>query len=85
MLSYFAKPVSVALLVGGMALSGAAPASAQYYHHYHHGYNNGYGYRHYHPYGYRPYGYRRYYVERPYVGVPCVPLLGVVSGNYCNY
>lgn len=94
----FGKYWAAALLAGGMALSSVAPADAHMYRH--HGYHGGYmhrGYTHRYPnygyrhYGYRHYGYRHYgygyqpyrygYYHRP----GCIPLLGVVSGDYCNY
>jgi hypothetical protein len=85
------KPFSALLLVAGIACAAGAatPATAYPYHHgWHRHYGGWHGY-------YRHYGYRGYY-GRPYYGYggpyygyyagpPCIPVLGVVTGNFCNY
>jgi hypothetical protein len=45
------------------------------------GYARGYGHRYYGGGGY----YGGPYYGGPYYGGPCVPVLGILSGNYCGY
>ena len=75
------KRVVVALLSGALVVGGTAltPASAANRH------GGGYhGGRHGHYAGgyHRHYGY--YHGGYGYYGPPCVPILGLVSGNFCN-
>ncbi len=89
MFDFLTKRIAVALVSGGVALGAMAvePASAQYHHGYHGGYHHGgyYGHRHYYRgYGYG-YGYGPGYYGGPYYGTPCVPVLGILSGNFCGY
>ena len=77
MFDFLTKRIAVAFLSGGVALGAMAvePASAQYHHGYHGGYHHG---------GY--YGHRRYYRGGyGYYGAPCVPVIGLLSGNFCGY
>jgi len=91
------RRVATALVGGGMALGGMAltPALAQVHHgsgHYahhgapHHHYYGG-GHRRYYGGNYYGGGYYGggYYDGGGYYGPPCVPVLGLLSGNFCNY
>ena len=86
------------LFAAGFACAGAfTPAQAQQRHggsHGGHAYHGG-GRGHYAGGYHRHYGYGRSYgggyYGRPYygggysAGPPCIPVLGIVSGNFCNY
>ena len=72
--------LSAAVVLGGMSVT---PALAGYHHGggYHGGGHRGYG-------GHYARGYRRHYGYYHggygYYGPPCVPIIGLVSGNFCN-
>jgi uncharacterized membrane protein len=81
------KRIAVALLSGAVVLGGmTAPSAAAGYRHGGGGFHGGHGgYRGHYAGGYRRHGYYGGgYYGGGYYGPPCVPLLGLVSGNYCN-
>lgn len=98
MMASLSRRVPVALLIGGLAFAGPAvtPVSAAVHHggggHHGGGMHNGGGWRGHYAGGYyhRHYGYGYgggYYGGYGYYGPGpgCVPVLGLVTGNFCGY